>query len=181
MIIELFGPPGAGKTTFAQALAARLRERGHVAELVLSYRSAERLRCLDPCVAVPRPHQTAAVVHRLTRPVVEMLTLARHPFVNSHDVSTAVNLIRILPPRNLVWSIRLSQYISRLSHSWYQASAAGHIVLFDQAYVQAVCSPTRRPSRRPEGSPLRAPPPARRDRATVRARFETESRIDPNY
>ncbi len=140
MIIELFGPPGAGKTTFAHALAARLRERGHVAELVLSYRSAERLRCLDPCVAVPRPHQTAAVVHRLTRPVVEMLTLARHPFVNSHDVSTAVNLIRILPPRNLVWSIRLSQYISRLSHSWYRASGAGHIVLFDQAYVQAVCS-----------------------------------------
>jgi adenylate kinase family enzyme len=140
MIIELFGPPGAGKTTFARALAARLRERGHVAELVLSYRPAERLRRLDPCAATPAPRQTAAVVRRLTRPVVEMLTLARHPFVNSHDVSTAVNLIRILPPKNLIWSIRLSQYISRLSHSWFQASGARHIVLFDQGYVQAVCS-----------------------------------------
>jgi hypothetical protein len=34
----------------------------------------------------------------------------------------------------------LSQYIARLSHSWYQASSTDHIVLFDQAYVQAVCS-----------------------------------------
>jgi adenylate kinase family enzyme len=28
MIIELFGPPGAGKTTLSRALIARLRERG---------------------------------------------------------------------------------------------------------------------------------------------------------
>jgi thymidylate kinase len=140
MIIELFGPPGAGKTTFAHALAARLRERGHVAELVLSYRPAERLPCLDPCIGVPTRHRTAALARRLTRPVVEMLSLARHPFGNLHDVSTAADLIEILPPRNLVWSIKLSQYISRLSHSWHQASGAGHIVMFDQAYVQAVCS-----------------------------------------
>jgi adenylate kinase family enzyme len=42
MIIELFGPPGAGKTTFARALAARLRERGHTVDLILSQRPAER-------------------------------------------------------------------------------------------------------------------------------------------
>src|ERR1700724_2670284 len=33
MIFELFGPPGAGKTTFAHALAGWLQERGEVAEL----------------------------------------------------------------------------------------------------------------------------------------------------
>jgi RecA/RadA recombinase len=140
MIIELFGPPGAGKTTFAQALGARLRERGHVAELALSYRPAECLPCLDPRVGVSARHRTGAVARRLSRPVVEMLSLARHPFGNTHDVGTAVDLIKLLPPKNLVWSIKLGQYISRLSHSWHEASSVGHIVMFDQAYVQAVCS-----------------------------------------
>jgi hypothetical protein len=30
--------------------------------------------------------------------------------------------------------------VSRLSRAWFQASNTGHIVLFDQAFVQAVCS-----------------------------------------
>jgi thymidylate kinase len=46
----------------------------------------------------------------------------------------------MLPPKNLIWSIRLSQYILRLSHAWQRASQANHIVLFDQAFVQVVCS-----------------------------------------
>ena len=40
MIVELFGPPGAGKTTFARTLAAHLRERGHTVDLILSHRPA---------------------------------------------------------------------------------------------------------------------------------------------
>ena len=42
MIIELFGPPGAGKTTFAQALKRHLREAGYIVEPVFSNRPAER-------------------------------------------------------------------------------------------------------------------------------------------
>jgi thymidylate kinase len=139
MIIELFGPPGAGKTTFARALTARLRERGHLAELRLSYRPTERLSVLDPCGAAAGRYQNV-VIHRLSRPLVEMLTIARHPFANSRDVKTAVHLVRLLPPTNIFASIKNSQYISRLSHSWYEKSRAAHIVLFDQAFVQAVCS-----------------------------------------
>jgi thymidylate kinase len=133
MIIELFGPPGAGKTTFARRLTARLQERGLVAELLLSYRPSEVVSPLDP-------YGSIATVRRVTRPIVEMLTMARHLFANSHDVSTALNLIRTLPPKNIIWSIRMGQYIWRLSCSWSRASKASHIVLFDQAFVQAVCS-----------------------------------------
>jgi RecA/RadA recombinase len=140
MIIELFGPPGGGKTTFGRALVAQLRRHGHVAELFASYRPAERLSYPESCTALLTRHSTAAAVRRLTGPLVEMLMLLRHPVENLRDIKTAANLMKILRPKNLIWSIRMSQYISRFTHSWHQASAADRIVLFDQAYVQAVCS-----------------------------------------
>jgi RecA/RadA recombinase len=144
MIIELFGPPGAGKTTFARALTARLRERGHFAELRLSYRPTERLQVLDPHATVagryPEKRHQNVVIHRLSRPLSEMLTIVRHPFANSRDVKTAVHLVRLLPPTGIFGSIKNVQYISRLSHSWCEKSRAAHVVLFDQGFVQAVCS-----------------------------------------
>jgi hypothetical protein len=69
-----------------------------------------------------------------------MLMIARHPFANSRDVKTAVHLVRMLPPANIFASIKNCQYISRLSHSWHEKSSAAHIVLFDQGFVQALCS-----------------------------------------
>ncbi len=82
MIIELFGPPGAGKTTFARALTDRLRESGHLAELRLSYRPTERLPVLNRCGAAAGRYQNVDI-HRLSRPLLEMLTIARHPIANS--------------------------------------------------------------------------------------------------
>jgi thymidylate kinase len=137
MIIELFGPPGAGKTTFARALTDRLQERGHLTELRLSYRPIESLRALNPCGAATGRN---AEIHRLRRPLLEMLEIARHPIINSRDVKLAVHLVKLLPPTNIFASIRNSQYLSRLSHSWYEKSGAASIVLFDQGFVQAVCS-----------------------------------------
>jgi RecA/RadA recombinase len=139
MIIELFGPPGAGKTTFARALTARLHEHGHLAELKLSYRPTESRPVLGPCGAASGRYQNV-VIHRLSRPLGEMLTIARHPFANSRDVKTAVHLVRLLPPASIFALVKNGQYISRLSHSWYEKSRAAHIVLFDQGFVQAVCS-----------------------------------------
>ena len=131
MIIELFGPPGAGKTTFSRALATRLRDRGHLAELRLSYRPTERLSVLG---ATSGRYQNA-VIRRLRRPLGEVLMIARHPLANSRDVKTAFRLVRLLPPTNILASIKNGQYILRLSHVWYEEFRAAHTALFDQAFV----------------------------------------------
>jgi hypothetical protein len=113
---------------------------GYVAELVLSQRPAERAPHPDPRATVPPSHQVATVIKRLSRPVSDMLSLARHPPISSPGVKTAATLLKLLPPRSMIWSIRLSQYITRLSHSWARAAQARHIVLFDQAFIQVICS-----------------------------------------
>jgi thymidylate kinase len=134
MIIELFGPPGAGKTTFVRALAASLLEHGHRAEFKLSLRPAERLRDADPIAL------RAIIARRLARPAVEMLTLARHPLVSAQHVRASSLLVRIFSRRTGIGSIREFQYLARLSYSWHRAANVDHIVIFDQAYVQALCS-----------------------------------------
>jgi thymidylate kinase len=139
MIIEIFGPQGAGKTTFARALAARLQTQGQAVDLILSYRPAELPRD-DPLATDPISHRAAAVASRLSRPVIELLTMTRHPSAYSCDIRTAANLLRALPPKNILWLIRLSQYLLRLSHSWHLASESDHIALFDQGFIQAVWS-----------------------------------------
>lgn len=140
MIIELFGPPGVGKTTFAHALTARLREHGHVVEPMLSHRPSEASPHLDVSAKDAACRQSAAALRRVTRAVGEMLATAGHLFANSHERATAANLIRILPPKNIVWSIKSHQYLLRLCRSWHLVSAANDIALFDQGFVQAVCT-----------------------------------------
>jgi thymidylate kinase len=138
MIIELFGPPGAGKTTFAQALTDRLRRSGHVVELVLSHRPVEACH-RGQSVRLPGPEaRIAPVAQRLSRPLLEVVALACHPLALSHEIRAVADLLRTLPPRNKLWAARFAQYALRLLHSWAHASAARHIVLFDQAFVQLI-------------------------------------------
>jgi thymidylate kinase len=139
VIIELFGPPAVGKTTFANAVKARLQQNGHDAELVLSYRPAEPSSSLDSPGKKIIAHRSA-VVRRVLRPVVEIGVMMRHPAAFSNDIRVAGKLVGILPPGNPISSLRYLQYLSRLSHSWRRASGGTNIVLFDQGFVQAVCT-----------------------------------------
>jgi thymidylate kinase len=140
MIIEFFGPPGAGKTTLAYALTRRLQESGHCVDLAFSFRPAEHLTSakLRPWGLSGLP--VAAVPRRLTRPVLELLTITRHPILVSHDIKTAVNLLKTLRPARTAAAIRLGQYIVRLSSVWRRASTTRNIAVFDQAFVQLICS-----------------------------------------
>ena len=134
MIIELFGPPGVGKTTFASALAGRLRERGREVKLVLSYRPSEdSLASPETSAGLHMP----AVLRRLVRPMVETLAVMGDSG-DPRGVCTAAEVIRLLRPRNVVRSLRLRQYLLRLSRNWRRAELPSDIVLFDQAFVQAV-------------------------------------------
>jgi hypothetical protein len=138
MIVEFFGPPGVGKTTFARVLIARMRQEGLSAQLALSWRPAEGSPTGRRLVMLP--NQSAAVIRRLGRPLVDLIAMARHPRSNRHGIGTALNLLWTLPPRSIVWTLRLSQYLCRLSSAWHHASMSDDIFLFDQAFVQALCT-----------------------------------------
>jgi thymidylate kinase len=133
MIIELFGAPGAGKTTLAGKLATRLRQDGHQVDLMLSFRPAEsgEARSASPL---------ADLIQRLIRPVGERLAVERPAAATSANTNLASALLDLLPAKNLMWSVRLRQYATRLEASWMRAAGYQGIVIVDQGFVQLVCS-----------------------------------------
>jgi hypothetical protein len=137
MIVELYGPPGAGKTTFASALAARLRHHGYRAELTLSSRPAELAGASDR-TGGGKP--SYAMLRRLARPTVDLAKMLARRGAFAEGRNATAMLLHILPPTNLISRLRLHQYISRLSHSWRLAAEFPQIALFDQAYVQVIYS-----------------------------------------
>ena len=132
MIIEIFGPPGVGKTTFSHLLAERLRDRGYTVDLVLTLPRREDiwLNCGGFIPALLRVFQA----------IFFTIGVLCRPISNARALGLAHNLLRLMPPTNPVWLIRLGQYIARLSCEWRDPNRPGHVVLFDQGLVQAVCT-----------------------------------------
>jgi thymidylate kinase len=134
MIVELFGPPGVGKTTFAHALEKRLRERGYVVETAFSNRPAE-----GGGLSGVRDSQrsVSGFFRRLMRPILDIFAVVQAPNVGNQAWT---NLNAVNPPANVIWNLRLSLYRIRLSWFWTRASNSDHIFLFDQGYIQLICS-----------------------------------------
>jgi len=133
MIIEFFGPAAAGKTTFAHALCKRLNERGHHANVVLSYRPGAQLSSPDPGGGMP-------AFRRIVRGIIEIASMAARPIASKSQFDLTLNLVRALPPRSAVWFVRLSQYVLRLCRYWELSRESAEIVIFDQAFVQVTCA-----------------------------------------
>ena len=136
MIVELFGPPGVGKTTFAIALGARLREGGSSTKLYLSSRPGEdrprrELPARTHCHALTDP------LRRIARPLMQFIA-ARAVRDQAYD-SSARALAAKLPPGRVA-ALRMRQYLVRLSAAWREAQRSDRIAIFDQAYVQAMAS-----------------------------------------
>lgn len=132
MLIELYGPPGCGKTTFAHALAQRMQTRGFTAEVLLSYQPGTYRSSTDPAGLV-------YATRRVLSAAANLIVMTCKAAAKRRSFALAVKLIATLPPRNPVWLLRYSQYILRLADTWDHRSVDG-IAIFDQAFVQAVCS-----------------------------------------
>ncbi|MBZ9986772.1 AAA family ATPase [Mesorhizobium sp. BH1-1-5] len=132
MIVELFGPPGSGKTFFAHVLASRLREDGYRAEVVRSYRPAIRSGPLDLGVFL--------FVARIVSATISTAHVIFFPRNGASNLSKSLLMLRAIPPKKPIWRARILQQILKLSHAWDRARLAQDILVFDEGYVQAVGS-----------------------------------------
>jgi thymidylate kinase len=138
MIIELFGPPAAGKTTLARALATALEKNGFDVQLIVSSRPAERGSIKVESTRALSWYGTtlAAPLSRAAKLVSAVPVLL--PRARSDELTAS--LMELLPPRTLLWSVRCRRYLSLLSRSWKMASTSDRIVIFDQGFLTALCS-----------------------------------------
>jgi thymidylate kinase len=138
MIIELFGPPAAGKTTLARALATALEKNGFDVQLIVSSRPAER-----GSIKVESTRALSWYGTTLAAPLSRAAKLVSAvPFLlpRARSDELTASLMELLPPRTLLWSVRYRRYLSLLSRSWKMASTSDRIVIFDQGFLTALCS-----------------------------------------
>ncbi|UVK49463.1 AAA family ATPase (plasmid) [Mesorhizobium sp. AR07] len=132
MIIELFGPPGCGKTTFAHALARRLCGRGFRAKVALSYQASNRSGPFDLGIFY--------FILRIASAMFSTSKILLSSKGSGNELSISLSMVRLIPPKRRIWRARLWQYILHLSHCWDQAKQSTEIIIFDQGYVQAIGS-----------------------------------------
>ncbi|PTE12021.1 lipopolysaccharide biosynthesis protein [Mesorhizobium helmanticense] len=132
MIIELFGPPGSGKSTFAHALAQRLRGQGYNATVAPNHAPRKRGSSVDLGIFL--------AIFRILSAIFSTLKILLSPRGRIKDLSTSLSMTRMIPPKKRIWRARLWQHILKLSRRWDEAKQSRDVVIFDQGYVQAVAS-----------------------------------------
>ncbi|TPN33551.1 exopolysaccharide biosynthesis protein [Mesorhizobium sp. B2-3-3] len=132
MIIEFFGSPGSGKTTFAHALAEQLRGKGYHAKVALSYKPGTRAGSFDLGIFL--------FVSRIVSAILSTARILVSSRGRPNDLFISLSLVRLIPPKRRIWRARIWQYILHLSRRWSRAKQSSEIIIFDQGYVQAIGS-----------------------------------------
>jgi len=132
IVVEIFGPAAAGKTTLAHALHRALEAAGCRSELVASARPAERAGH-DPG---PEPAVRRALVGPLSRAAKIFSAVAE---LRSQDVLGA-QLLALLPPRTPLWQLRNRRYLARLDRALVADRPLADVLILDQGYLSALCS-----------------------------------------
>lgn len=140
MIVEFFGPPAAGKTTLAVALAERLNEGGFDVQLRLSSRPGEESlgRMGDGRHASRSPLGLTA--RRLLRPAYELTVAAMQSSTDRCDGHYSDLLARELARGQILRFLRIKQYLIRLANAWTRAMRKKEICIFDQGYIQIIAT-----------------------------------------
>jgi thymidylate kinase len=138
MIIELFGPSGAGKTTLSSELVAALQDAGHDVQLVASSRPAEG-RSASGDHRGSRLGYGATLAAPLSR--AAKLAGAMPAMLSSRpEDEVGLRLLEILPPTTLVSKLRHRRYLSLLCRAWKDAQASDRVFVFDQGFILALSS-----------------------------------------
>jgi hypothetical protein len=116
MILELFGPSAAGKTTLASELMRLLKIQGYTVVLQIGDRR-----------------------HPLKRAALKSFSSLYLRWTGQR--SLAAEMLGMFPPRNELWAIRLKWHLEVLIRAWSIAQASDDVIsIFDQGMVQSVCS-----------------------------------------
>jgi thymidylate kinase len=138
MIVECFGPPGAGKTTLALSLTERLQANGLNALSRLSARPGEELHGGNG--RNRSPSLFAAAARRLLVPATELATAVIRSPADRAVQNTTSALTSAWADGEFFRGLRMKQYLIRLANAWTAAAKSENIWVFDQAYVQAIAN-----------------------------------------
>lgn len=138
MIVECFGPPGAGKTTLALGLTERLRANGLNAVSRLSARPGEERHGGNGCNRSPSVF--AAAARRLLVPAAELAAAVIQSPADRAIRNATGALTSAWAEGEVFRGLRVKQYLIRLANVWAAAANSGNIWVFDQAYVQAIAN-----------------------------------------
>ena len=135
LLVELFGPAAAGKTTLARALGEELTGKGIAARVVSSARPTEKHRNGEPARAQFDLGLTAPLA-RARKVVAALATFA--PGKRLDPLIPA--LISTIPPGSWARLVRTRRYLAQLCDDWRAASTSSEVVIFDQGFLTALCS-----------------------------------------
>ncbi|TIR21944.1 MAG: hypothetical protein E5X34_15775 [Mesorhizobium sp.] len=116
MILEVFGPSGAGKTTFTSGLVPVLRCHGYPVVLQIGDRR-----------------------HPIRRAALKLAYGLHSKWVGQNPLTTEI--FELLPPKSDLWATRLKWHFELLIQVWNAALTSNETIsIFDQGMVQFVCS-----------------------------------------